>query len=242
MAHFVLVHGAMHGAWCWHKLTPELRSLGHEATVLDLPGHGIDRTPLTRVTLWDHSQRVIEVVERLDTDVVLVGHSMGAAVISEASERLTERVSGLIYIAGVVCRPGESGLESLAIDTDSYAQDATMPGAGDGLVHPDKTEIATMYYHDCRKEDMELARSLLVPAQLHVLAPPLTTSEHGWGQIPQAYIQCTEDRALPYETQQDMAAHVGVDQIIEMASSHSPFLSMPRKLAEHMDSIVRTLP
>ena len=209
--------------------------------MLDLPGHGIDRAPLAHASLDDHSQRVVDVVNTLDTEVVLVGHSMGGAVICEASERLTRKVSGLIYIAGVVCRPGESGLEALAIDTSSYAQDSTMPGSDKGLVHPDRAEIANMYYHDCRKEDIELARSLLVPAQLYVLARPLTTSELGWGSLPQAYIQCAEDRALPFETQRHMAAHIGVDQVITLASSHSPFFSMPRQLAEHMDSIVCTL-
>ena len=49
MAHFILVHGAWHGAWCWYKVVPLLRAAGHRVDAINLPGHGIDRTPRCRL-------------------------------------------------------------------------------------------------------------------------------------------------------------------------------------------------
>src|SRR5215831_7941965 len=84
--HFVLVHGAWHGAWAWYRVRALLEADGHTVSVLDLPSHGIDRTPAKGVTLADYVNAVVAVVDAAAEPVVLVGHSMAGVVISSVAE------------------------------------------------------------------------------------------------------------------------------------------------------------
>ena len=92
MAHFVLVHGAFDGAWCWAHLADELRAAGHTVLAPDLPAAGQDPTPLSEVTLASATQRVVDCLRSLDAPAVLVGHSMGGVVITQAAAEVPEKL------------------------------------------------------------------------------------------------------------------------------------------------------
>lgn len=99
MARFLLVHGSWHGAWCWRDVLPLLREMGHDAKAIDLPGHGDDTTPPSKVTLAAYSDAVIAAMR---PDTILVGHSMGGYPITAAAEKATQRVAHLVYLAAYV--------------------------------------------------------------------------------------------------------------------------------------------
>lgn len=80
--HFVFVHGAGHGGWCWYKLTNSLRENGHKATCIDLKGAGINPTdPNTVSSLDDYDEPLYAFLSQLPIDqkVILVSHSVGGA-------------------------------------------------------------------------------------------------------------------------------------------------------------------
>ena len=85
MSHFVLVHGAWHGAWCWSRVVPLLEELGHSADAIDLPGHGDDPTPRASVGIGDYVRATGEALAKGPLPAVLVGHSMGGLLISSAA-------------------------------------------------------------------------------------------------------------------------------------------------------------
>src|ERR1019366_8172391 len=118
MATFVLVHGAFHGAWCWVKLQPELEARGHRVLTMDMPGCGEDGTPLHQVSLDACVSRIGESLERAGTNVILVGHSMGATLAAQAAERHRARIRRLVFLAGVIPRDGESLYTLLQILAD----------------------------------------------------------------------------------------------------------------------------
>ena len=93
--HFVLIHGAWHGAWCWYKIVAGLEEAGQRATALDLPSGGIDGSPPDTVTLEAQANRVIALLDSLSEPVVLVGHSAGGAVISLVAEARPQKVEKL---------------------------------------------------------------------------------------------------------------------------------------------------
>ncbi len=108
MSTYMLIHGAMHGAWCWERVIPLLQSSGNAVIAPDLPGHGADRTPHSAVTLAHYIACVGELLEAAGVPVVLVGHSMGGMVVSAALDAWPAKVRHLVYISAVVPTDGES--------------------------------------------------------------------------------------------------------------------------------------
>ncbi|WP_374210506.1 alpha/beta fold hydrolase [Dermatobacter hominis] len=99
---FVLVHGAWHGSWCWSRLQASLSAAGAVSTAVDLPGRAGDPTPLDGLDLDAYAERVAAVVTSVDEPVVLVGHSMGGATISQVAERVPERIEALVYVCALL--------------------------------------------------------------------------------------------------------------------------------------------
>src|SRR5258705_11847133 len=108
MSSYVLIHGAMHGAWCWERVIPLLQASGHAVIAPDLPGHGADGTPRAAVTLAHYVACVGRLLEAAAEPVVLVGHSMGGMVVSAALDAWPAKGRPLVYISPVVPVDGEA--------------------------------------------------------------------------------------------------------------------------------------
>src|SRR5690349_10518718 len=111
---FVLIHGGFHGAWCWDKVIPELKRLGHDAIAIDLPGHGTRRDE--RSNLADRGGAIVEIMEPRD---VLVGHSGGGFDITLAADAVPDKVGHLIYLAAGVPQEGRTILEVIGGQKDA---------------------------------------------------------------------------------------------------------------------------
>jgi hypothetical protein len=98
MSQFLLIHGAFHGAWCWHKAIPEFEKRGHRAQAIDLPGQGQDQTPLGKVTLDTMVDRIVTALTEIAGPVVLVGHSLAGMVISATAEKAPDRIKTLVAV------------------------------------------------------------------------------------------------------------------------------------------------
>src|SRR3954451_20552191 len=96
-ATLVLVHGAWHGAWCWERVTPLLDRARAPWIAIDLPGHGDDPGPFT--DLHGGADRVREVLDCIDGDVVPLGHSYGGTVITDAC--VQPAVRRCVYLAAL---------------------------------------------------------------------------------------------------------------------------------------------
>lgn len=106
--HFVLVHGACHGAWCWYKVTTLLKSAGHKVTALDLAACGIHPKQVHELrTLSDYFEPLVKFMASLPLEekVILVGHSMGGFSISAAVERFPEKVSTAVFCTAFMPSP-----------------------------------------------------------------------------------------------------------------------------------------
>ncbi len=229
---FVLVHGAWHGGWCWHKLTAELERRGHEVAAPDLPGHGVDRTPVADVSLDAYAGRVVEALRASDTPAVLVGHSMGGLVITEAAERASEMISRLVYLCAFMRPPGASPGDDQSVMASSDVPSAVVPTQDGQTTSIDPSRLRDVFYADCSDEDIVLARACLVPQRMDLFGAPLTNSQARWGGIARDFIVCTQDRAIPEAGQRLMIEETGCNRVIELNASHSPFFSQPTELAD----------
>src|SRR5690242_16126807 len=108
MARFVFVHGAFGGAWCWDPIVAPLEAAGHTVETLDLPGGGDDPTPPAGVTLESCAERVCSQLLERSEPAVLVGHSMGGVIITQAASSCPERVAALIYLTAFMPANGQS--------------------------------------------------------------------------------------------------------------------------------------
>ncbi|MBA0833887.1 hypothetical protein Goarm_006299 [Gossypium armourianum] len=106
--HFVLIHGASHGAWCWYKVIPQLKSVGHKVTAMDMAGAGIHPKQVHEVqSISDYFEPLMNFMASLQPEekVILVGHSMGGYCISAAMERYPEKVAVAVFAAAFMASP-----------------------------------------------------------------------------------------------------------------------------------------
>jgi pimeloyl-ACP methyl ester carboxylesterase len=236
MSTYVLIHGAWHGAWCWDKVVPLLEKEGHVVEAIDLPGHGRDKTPIPEVSLKAYADRVCEVLDDQPEPVVLVGHSMGGAVISQAAEYRPGKVETLVYLAAFLPQNGESIFQFTAGDAEALLGTIIIM-ADDGSCTLRDEGIKETLYADCSDEDVEWAKSLLGPQALAPIASPLSTTEENFGRIPRVYIECLRDRTVSPSLQKRMYTALPCRTVISMTTSHSPFLSAPEELVAHLTSL-----
>lgn len=234
MTTFVLVHGAAHGAWCWHEVEAELESRGHEVITFDLPAHGIDTTPVEEATLDAYVDRVREGVAAREESVVLVGHSMAGMVITQTTERCPEEIDRLVYLTAYLPADGESMLDQRVEGSLISRNFAADEERGVGTFADEALE--ELFYADCSAGDVALARSLVRPEPLEPISAAVDISEEGFGSVPRAYIRCENDRAITNEQQEQMIAERGVDRELSLEASHSPFLSRPTETADALEA------
>ena len=137
MRTFVFVHGGWHGGWCWTRVARLLRSQGHDVFTPTLTGAG-ERAHLLRssATLETGIEDIIGVLnaEELE-DVVLVGHSAGAATILGVADRSPEKISTLVFLDGLILRNGES-LRSHFTPFQEEVYQAALKGGGNPFPQP----------------------------------------------------------------------------------------------------------
>lgn len=236
MAMFVLVHGGAHGGWCWEKLVPELRNRGHRVVAPDLPGMGADRTPLKQVSLGGWGEFIASLAAQSEEPVVLVGHSRGGPVIGEAAERAPEAVLGLIYLSAVMIPAGMTTMAAFAGQPTELMDTATLTPDGLGFIL-DREVARRWFYHRAARADADAALDRLCPEPIAPNQAPMTVTAQRWGRLPRAFIECSDDRALPLALQRDFQKALPCDPVITLDSDHSPFLCMPAQLASHLDAI-----
>lgn len=226
MARYVLVHGAFAGGWCWQPVATELLRRGHTVSAPDLPGSGDDRTPVEQVTLAAYADRVCQVLAESPEPAVLVGHSMGGVVVTQAAARCPERVARLVYVAAFLPGDGDSleGLTDLPEGADDGVQN-NMAVAGDPPVASLTPDAArAVFYGSCDDEQASWALAHLGSQPVLPFLTPVSLGTAVAG-IPRHYVLCTADRAIPPALQRRMIAERPCADVVELPVDHSPWLS-----------------
>lgn len=235
MSDILLVHGAAHGAWCWHRVLPLLRAMGHAARAIDLPAHGDDPTDPSEVTLDLYADAILAATRG---PTILVGHSMGGFPITAAAQRAPERFAALVYLCAYLPVAGQSlaGMRRAG---------PSQPLAGSFLLDDSRTTFTfdparapALFYHDCPPEDVALAARRLCPQPIRPQETALPDTSRA-ETLPRFYIRCTGDRAIPPDYQTTMSAALPRDHVLSLPCGHSPFFAAPDALARHIDAISR---
>jgi pimeloyl-ACP methyl ester carboxylesterase len=228
----VLVHGAWHGAWCWTALQSELDRRGIPSLAIDLPGHGASIAPYG--DLLGDAAAVSALLAKQPRPVVLVGHSYGGAVISQASAE-AGTVIHLVYLAAYVPDVGEN-----VISMSSTMPEAPSALAGAITIDGDFSTIDPSaawgaFYAHC---DPMAATAHIARLDRQPYATFVQDATHAsWRSTPSTYVVCTDDAAVHPSHQRVMAARC--TSIESLATDHSPFASMPVETAEIIARIAR---
>lgn len=234
MSTFVLIHGSWHGAWCWYKVIPLLEGAGHRVLALDLPSLGSDKTPISEVSLPTWTDSVCRVLDAQTEPVVLVGHSRGGIVVSQAAEARPGKVKTLVYLCAFLLRDGETLLQVAQSDAASKLGSNLIIDEDKGYVTVREDALKGSFYRDCSEEDVALARLLFQPEALAPLVTPIQITEQNFGRIPRVYIECLRDEAIGPALQKQMYGALPCQRIVSMDTSHSPFFSAPEELVAHI--------
>lgn len=239
MARFVLCHGAFAGAWCWQPVIGPLQDRGHDLSAFDLPGSGADQTPVAAVTLDSCAERVCDELAESDQPAILVAHSMGGVISTQAYARSPERVAKIVYLTAFLPRDGQSLLDLTHLPEGASDQvQANAQIEGDPPVahlSPEATRHAL--YNRCSDEQWAWASERRRP---QAVAPFATAvSLHGVVADPsrRAYIHCTRDHAIPLELQRRMVRESPCEQVFELESDHAPYLCQTAAVVDLLDQI-----
>jgi pimeloyl-ACP methyl ester carboxylesterase len=243
MARIVLVHGAFSGAWCWEPVLPGLREAGHVVETFDLPGQGSDPTPVEQVDLDAYARRTCEVLAAGEP-AVLVGHSMGGMVITQAAARTPGDVVGLVYLAAFVPGDGQSLLEL------THYPEAAGDQVQANLVVEGDPPVATMPVEAIKPA----LGACCTEAQLawlteHTASQPVAPftqpfrldpdDAEAFAALPRASITCRRDRAIPPAMQRRMFTEAGCDPVIEIDTDHSAWISATAEVVGAIDRLAR---
>jgi len=238
VATFVLVHGAWHGGWCWDEVAPLLRKAGHHVFAPDLPGMGNDKTPLEKVDLSAWTLFVSDLVVQAFEPVVLVGHSRGGIVISEVAEIVPDRIQTLVYLAAFLVPNGKTLADMLASAPANPVANGAIVMGGDGrssTIAPAK--VAPVFYNTTPASLSARAAALLGPEPMMSFTTPLRTSAARYGRVKRAYIECTQDNAIPVALQRAMQQALPCKPVVTLDTDHSPFFSAPEALCRALIDI-----
>lgn len=218
----VLVHGAFADGSGWRGVYDELTARGYAVSIV--------QNPLT--SFADDVAATRRVLNRQDGPAILVGHSYGGTVITEAGT--DPKVAGLVYVAAFAPEVGQSTL-------DQYAEIPPPPNfvpeeQPDGFAYLNSERFWAGFAGDTSETDAAFLRDAQVPIAMAALAAPVTVA--AWKIKPSWYIVATEDGAIAPSLLRSTARRIGAEAT-EVPGSHIVFLTQPKAVADVIDSAAK---
>jgi pimeloyl-ACP methyl ester carboxylesterase len=239
---YVLVHGSWHGPWCWDKLVPLLRAEGHRVTAVDLQGG----RPLEQSNLAAYVKAITDALDAQASPAVLVAHSSGGLAASQAAEARSAKVRTLALLTAFVAANGESQRSLQGADPAQKVGPVLRVDFRPGTKIPTQTRIDTSnpgavklaFYNDCSDADARAAIARLVPEPIAPGGQPLQLTAERFGRVDKVYLHCSRDNAISLGRQRQYAAKWPMRATLTLDAGHSPFLSMPERLARALSAEV----
>jgi pimeloyl-ACP methyl ester carboxylesterase len=221
----VLVHGAFADGSGWRGVYNELASRGYSVTIV--------QNPLT--SLADDVSATIRALDRQDDPAILVGHSWGGTVITEAG--VHSNVAGLVYVSALSPDAGETTAQQYEGFTTppEFVIDAHSDGFG--FLNPERFKDG--FAADASDADAAFLRDSQVPIALSAFETRLENA--AWRTKPSWAVIATKDKAFDQAMLQAMAKRIGA-AVTEIPASHAVFITRPQEVADVIDGAARSIP
>ena len=212
----VLVHGGFVDGSGWAGVYNILKEKGYDVVIAQNPTKSLaDDVAVTK-----------SAIDSLNSKVVLVGHSYGGVVITEAGNH--PKVSDLVYIAAFAPDKGESVASLIANPPPGAPVPPILPPK-DGYLFLDRTKFAASFAADVEPELASFMADSQVPWGVDALSGAVT--EPAWKTKPSYYLVATEDGMIPPPAQRAMAGRAKA-QVTEVSGSHAIYVSKPKEIAD----------
>ena len=228
--HFVLIHGAWHGGWCWDGVIQELEKAGHTAEAPTMPGHSPD-DDRSRIQFDDYIDKICDVVNRQSRPVVLVGHSSGGYMLQAAAPRVADKIARLIFLNAFILPEGKSQFDLVPPEA-SEAMTAAAQASPDNCVPVIEDFVRNMLMAGEPAEKQDALIKRLVPQPFALFTTPVGTEAFGELNIPKSVVFCKRDVSLPPGAYLGMAQGLGEYNLIEVEGGHEAFFTNPNLVAE----------
>src|SRR6476661_11173801 len=212
----VLVHGGFVDGSGWRGVYDILRKDGYDVSVVQNP----------TLSLEGDVAATKRIIDAQGEPVVLVGHSYGGAVITGAGN--DPNVAALVYVAGFAPDEGES-VNTLIADPPPGAPVPPILPPRDGFLLLDREKFHASFAGDVGDDQAAFMADSQVPWGVEALGGTIT--EPAWRSKPSWYLVTTDDRMIPAPAQREMSARAG-STVVEIAASHSVYVSQPKAVAE----------
>lgn len=221
----VLVHGAFADGSGWEPVFKILKKKGYNVSVVGNPNTG----------LADDVAATKRVLDRQDGPVLLVGHSYGGAIITEAGNH--PKVAGLVYIAAFAPDANESLLQLLKSGPPA-PNSGILPPDEAGFIWYDAKKYHSGFCADLPKEQAEFLAASQIPVSATVFGA--TIANPAWKSKPSWYIVATEDQTIPPDGERYMAKRAGA-KTIEIKASHLVFMSQPKAVTDVLETAAKAV-
>jgi pimeloyl-ACP methyl ester carboxylesterase len=229
---YVLVHGAWQAPYVWNAVRSDLIKKGNQVVVVELPGHGTDTTPLHTLTLDVYRDKVIDVLSKVNGNVILVGHSMGGMVITSVAEKIPAKISKLVYIGAFLPASGQS-LEDLSkLDPGSKLGPSLVLSADQLSLDVKKDNLTNLFINDGTQADKDLVLTNYRPEPSIPFGNKVTLTKENFGAVDKVYIKTLQDIVISPGFQDRMITGAGIKTVYQVNTSHSPFLAQPQAVSE----------
>lgn len=234
MKTYLLLHGAMRGAWLWNKIIPLMEKGGAKTIAYDLPGHGTRSSERAGVNMSFYISDVLSFIKKNNLrDLLLVGHSMSGIIISRIAEEIPELIRHLVYLAAVVPADGDALIDLLTKDRQKVLRG--LAGKTDELFGPIDS-LRAGYFTDQTGEEQDFYLRQLTPQPFAAFQEKISLKRFYSLRIPKAYIMGLRDKALPPELTRGFAKRLGTKPI-EIDAGHDMMVVKPEEVATALLSI-----
>jgi len=219
----VLVHGGFVDGSGWEGVYRALTKSGHSVTVVQNP----------TISLADDVAVTKRAIAAQDGPVVLVGHSYGGAVVTEAGT--DPKVAAVVYIAAFAPDAGES-VASLIKDPPPGAPVPPILPPQDGFLFLDRSKFHASFAADVEASAAQFMADSQVPWGLDALGGAIT--QPAWRSKPSWYLVATNDRMIPPDAQRAMSKRAG-STVVEVEGSHAVYVSQPQAVASLIETAAK---
>lgn len=235
--HFVLIHGAWHGGWCWSEVIAELEQNGHTAEAPTMPGHRAN-DDRSGITLDDYIGKIVSVLQSKSEPVVLVGHSSAGFLLQSVAARVPEKIEHLIFNNCFILPDGKCQFDVVPPEVAEGMTNAASASSDNCVPVMEDFVRDTLMGGEAAEKQTSLIKQL-VPQPIALFTTPINLRGATDPNYNKSVILCTKDVSLPEGAYLGMAQGLGNFKLVKVDLGHEGLYTHPDVIAKGLQDCIQ---